>query len=150
MTACHPAALSACIWAANSSAGTYKPGNGAPAGGGLITWYMRIGTVALPGTPVPLACVRPAGEEVAAGVERWCEEVRLTAALRDPVRAAGGAELPVEPPPAEAIATTAAIATTVTSDPVATSRLRRARLRLRRCRSSWRAFKSLKLIGPRR
>ena len=44
--------MSACICAANSSEGTYSPGNGAPAGGGLITWYIRTGTVAVPGLPV--------------------------------------------------------------------------------------------------
>ena len=51
--------------------GTYSPGNGAPAGGGVITWYMRIGTVAVPGTPVPRATgfipLRP--------WEAWCEPV---------------------------------------------------------------------------
>ena len=49
VTACQPAAFSACICAANSAEGTYSPGNGAPAGGGLITWYMSTGTVAVPG-----------------------------------------------------------------------------------------------------
>ena len=48
---CQPARFSACICAANSRRLTYRPGNGAPAGGGAITWYMRIGTGCVPGRP---------------------------------------------------------------------------------------------------
>ncbi len=71
VTACHPATFSPCICAANSAGVTYRPGNGAPLGGGAITWYMSTGTVAVPGVPV-------AGPSAAAVDPPW---LRWTGAL---------------------------------------------------------------------
>src|SRR5690348_8999255 len=123
VTACQPADLSACIWAANSSAGTYRPGNGAPAGGGLITWYMSTGTVAFPGLPVPVPCTVEPG--AACRVRPLCT---LTVLVKPPVEAAFDAGECDEPPPPVAANATAPAATITTSRaPIAIRRARRAR-----------------------
>src|SRR5947209_8513083 len=136
VTACHPADLSACICWANSSAGTYRPGNGAPAGGGLITWYIRIGTVALPGTPVPFA----------ASVVGWLPVLGWECAVDACLPAEARSDPVVGLPPALAIAIPAALATTAASAPSASARLRWIRCRRARSRSARRASTSLKLI----
>jgi hypothetical protein len=84
----------------------------------LITWYIRIGTVEFPGTPVPFAAGLDACALVLAAPEcPW--DARLPAEARsDPV---------VELPPALAIAIPAATATTAASVANASARLRRIR-----------------------
>ena len=62
VTACQPAAFNACIWLENSAAGTYNAGLAVLWDGWVLTtWYTRIGTLAVPGPPVPLELVEVDG-----------------------------------------------------------------------------------------
>src|SRR6476620_4319504 len=101
VTACQPAPASACICCENSSGGTYRPGNGAPAGGGAITWYMRIGTGVGPGRPVPragVAAVVPAPCAAGVALPAGWREAPAGERPRDPPDPFE----PPDPPPAPA------------------------------------------------
>jgi len=126
VTGRQPADFRARIWAANSCGSTYRPGNGAPGGGALITWYIRIGTDAVPGFPVEGpstdAVETPRLGYVAAGFESWWPRACLAPPARLP---AASAVLPfddVVEPPDEATTTTATIATAASTAHAASRR----------------------------
>ena len=143
VTGCQPADLSACIWAANSCGSTYRPGNGAPGGGALITWYIRIGTDAVPGLPVAGPSTEAVdsprlGYVAAAGL--WCAACACLWPLVWLLEATSA--LPLEgvvDPPEDATTTTAMIATAASAATAASRRraTRRRRSRARSVRRLW-------------